>query len=229
MNVTYLGHSCFIFDFDGIKVLTDPFITYNELAQSIDKESITCEYILLTHGHQDHMADAAFFAKKDGATLVAIYEITEWFKTQGICEDKLLPMNIGGKAPLPFGTVKMVTAVHSSVLPDGTYGGNPAGYVIQTADKVFYFAGDTALTYDMKIIAELYGQIDTAFLPVGDRLTMDVADAMRAADWVNTHKVVGMHYDTFPNIQLNKQQAQQTAQQAGKELLLLEIGEMITL
>jgi L-ascorbate metabolism protein UlaG (beta-lactamase superfamily) len=225
MNVTFLGHSCFLFDFDGVKVLTDPFITYNDLAKDVDKEAINCDYILLSHGHQDHMADAEFFARKDKATLIAIYDIAEWFREKGV--ENLLHMNIGGKAPLPFGTVKMVAAVHSSVLPDGTYGGNPAGYVIQSANKVYYFAGDTALTYDMKIIAELYGKVDAAFLPIGDRLTMDVADAVKAADWVNTNTIVGMHFDTFPNIQLDKEQAQQTVEQAGKELILLNIGETI--
>lgn len=227
MTVTYLGHSCFLFDFDGIKVLTDPFITNNDLAKAIDKENVTCEYILLSHGHQDHMADAEYFAKKDKATLVAIYEIAEWFKQKGI--ENLVPLNIGGKALLPFGTVKMVTAVHSSVLPDGTYGGNPAGYIIQTADKIIYFAGDTALTYDMKLIAERYGKVNVAFLPIGDCLTMGVEDALIAAEWVNTNKVIGMHYDTFPNIQLDKEQALKAAQQAGKELILLAIGETKTI
>ncbi|PSR53320.1 metal-dependent hydrolase [Adhaeribacter arboris] len=227
MTVTYLGHSCFLFDFDGVKVLVDPFITYNDLAKSIDKENITCEYILLSHGHQDHMADAEYFAKKDNATLIAIYDIAEWFKQKGV--ENLVHLNIGGKAPLPFGTVKMVTAVHSSVLPDGSYGGNPAGYVIQTVDKVFYFAGDTALTYDMKLIAEKFGQVDVAFLPIGDRLTMDIEDALIAAEWVNTNKIIGMHYDTFPNIKLDKEQAFKAAQQAGKELILLAIGETVTI
>jgi L-ascorbate metabolism protein UlaG (beta-lactamase superfamily) len=227
MNVTYLGHSCFLFDFDGIKVLTDPFITYNGLAKSIDTETINCDYILLSHGHQDHMADAEYFLKKDNATLVAIYDIAEWFKEKGI--ENLVHLNIGGKTALPFGLVKMVTAVHSSVLPDGTYGGNPAGYVIQTHERVIYFAGDTALTYDMKLIADRFKKVDVAFLPIGDALTMDIEDAVIAADWVNTDKIIGMHYDTFPNIQLNKEAALQTAQQAGKNLVLLSIGEKITI
>lgn len=227
MNVTYLGHSCFLFDFDGIKVLTDPFITYNGLAKSIDKEAINCDYILLSHGHIDHMADAEFFLKKDNATLVAIYDIAEWFKEKGI--ENLVHLNIGGKTALPFGLVKMVAAVHSSVLPDGTYGGNPAGYVVQTKDRVIYFAGDTALTYDMKLIADRFEKVDVAFLPIGDVLTMDIEDAVIAADWVNTDKIIGMHYDTFPNIQLNKEKALQTAQQANKELVLLAIGETITI
>lgn len=227
MEITYLGHSCFLLDFDGVKVLTDPFITYNSLAESIDKHAINCGYVLLSHGHQDHMADAEYFLKKDNATLIAIYEIAEWFKQKEV--ENSVPLNIGGKTALPFGTVKMVTAVHSSVLPDGTYGGNPAGYVIQTKDQVIYFAGDTALTYDMKLIAERYGKVDVAFLPIGDSLTMGVEDALIAADWVNTSKIIGMHYDTFPNIQLNKEAALQAAQQAGKNLLLPAIGETITL
>ncbi|QNF35162.1 metal-dependent hydrolase [Adhaeribacter swui] len=227
MNVTYLGHSCFLLEINGTKVITDPFITYNELAKKIDKESITCDYVLLSHGHMDHMADAEYFLKKDNATLIAIYDIAEWFKQKGV--EKLIHLNIGGKTQLPFGSVKMVTAVHSSVLPDGTYGGNPAGYVIQTTDKVFYFAGDTALTYDMKLIADRFKKVDAAFLPIGDSLTMDVEDAIVAAEWVNTQKIIGMHFDTFPNIQLDKDKAKQTVQEANKELLLLAIGETITL
>ena len=227
MNVTYLGHSCFLLNINGIKVLIDPFITYNELAKDINKDDITCDFILLTHGHMDHMADAEFLAKKNNATIVAIFEIAEWFKAKGI--ENLVHMNIGGKAALPFGLVKMVTAVHSSVLPDGTYGGNPAGFVVQTDDKTIYFAGDTALTYDMKIISERFGKVDVAFLPIGDRLTMDIEDAMIAASWVNAEKIIGMHYDTFPNIQLDKEHARQVAQQAGKDLVLLAIGETTTI
>jgi L-ascorbate metabolism protein UlaG (beta-lactamase superfamily) len=226
MQLTYFGHSCFLLNIGGTRVLFDPFITYNPLAASIDKEKIEADYILLSHGHQDHMADAAYFAGKNEAAIVANFEICEWYKSKGI--ENVVPMNLGGKVQLPFGTVKMVNAVHSSVLPDGTYGGNPAGFVVKSAEKTFYFAGDTALTYDMKIIAEQY-QVDFAFLPIGGQLTMDIDDALVAANWVNTNHLIGMHYDTFPFIQIDPIDTLEVARRAGKQLTLLQIGEEINL
>lgn len=224
MEITYLGHSCFLLNLGGTLVLFDPFISYNPLAANINKEEIEADYILLSHAHQDHTADAEYFAKKNNASIVAIYEVCEWYKAKGL--ENVVPMNIGGKVHLPFGTVRMVTAVHSSVLPDGTYGGNPAGFVVETADKTFYFAGDTALTYDMKIIAEQY-HIDFAFLPIGGQLTMDIDDAVMAANWVGAKKIIGMHYDTFPFIQINPIETLEVARQAGKQLTLMQIGETI--
>jgi L-ascorbate metabolism protein UlaG (beta-lactamase superfamily) len=226
MELTYLGHSCFLFNIGGTRVLLDPFLTYNPLAAAIDKEQIEADYILLSHAHQDHVADAEYFARKNQAPIVAIFEVCEWYKSKGI--ENVVPMNIGGKVRLPFGTVKMVTAIHSSVLPDGTYGGNPAGFVVETPEKTFYFAGDTALTYDMKIIAEQY-QIDFALLPIGGQLTMDIDDALVAASWVNTNRVIGMHYDSFPFIQIDHNAALEAARQAGKDLTLLAVGEKINL
>lgn len=226
MDITYFGHSCFLVDLGGTRVLFDPFITYNPLAASVDKEAIAADYILLSHAHQDHMADAEAIARKNSASIVAIYEVCEWYKTKGI--ENLVHLNIGGKVALPFGKVKMVSAVHSSVLPDGTYGGNPAGFVIETPEKTFYFAGDTGLTYDMKIIAEQY-QVDFAFLPIGGQLTMDIDDALVAANWVNTRRVIGMHYDTFPFIRIEPEETLEKARQAGINLSLLQIGEKINL
>lgn len=226
MGITYLGHSCFLVDIGGYRILFDPFISYNELAKDIEKEKLTADYILLSHAHQDHLADAEYFAQKDNAGIVAAYEICEWYKAKGI--ENVVHMNIGGKVHLPFGTVKMVAAAHSSVLPDGTYGGNPAGFVVESAEKSFYFAGDTALTYDMKIIAEQY-KIDFAFLPVGGVLTMDIYDAVIAANWVNTRRIIGMHYDTWPNIEINHIEALEVARQSGKQLDLIPIGESITI
>ena len=226
MEIKYLGHSCFLLNIGGTRVLFDPFISYNPLASQINKEEIEADYILLSHGHQDHTADVEYFAKKNNAAVVAIFEICEWYKSKEI--ENVVPMNIGGKVKLPFGTVKMVTAIHSSVLPDGTYGGNPAGFVVETKEKTFYFAGDTALTYDMKIIAEQY-RIDFAFLPIGGQLTMDIDDALITANWVGTNRLIGMHYDTFPPIQIDHQAALHTAQKAGKELTLIPIGETINI
>ena len=227
MEITYLGHSCFLLDLGGTRVLFDPFITYNELAGSIDKEQIQVDFIMLSHGHEDHLADAEYFAQKDNAAIVATYEICEWYKAKGL--ENLVHMNIGGKVHLPFGTVRMVHAAHSSVLPDGTYGGSPAGYVIESADKTIYFAGDTALTYEMKLIGELYQRVDVAFMPIGGCLTMDIYDALIAANWVNTRKIIGMHYDTWPNIEIDPIEAMEASRQAGKELTLVQIGEKIIL
>lgn len=207
-------------------MLFDPFITPNPLAKDIDIDQIECDYILLSHGHSDHVADAEYLLKKTGATLVATFEIVSWYGQKGI--EKSHPMNTGGKVHLPFGTVKMVNAVHSSSLPDGTYAGLAAGFVIESAEKTFYFAGDTALHLDMKLIGERY-KVDFAMLPIGDNFTMDVEDAMVAANYVGTKKVVGMHYDTFPYIEIDHVEALEIARRQQKELILMEIGQTIEL
>ncbi|GGE94149.1 metal-dependent hydrolase [Hymenobacter cavernae] len=226
MNVTYYGHSSFLFEIEGSKVLFDPFISPNPLASAIDVTTIEADYLLLSHGHGDHVADAEAIGKRTGAEVVAIAEIAGWFGNKGL--KAAYPMNIGGKVKLPFGTVKMVAAAHSSSLPDGSYGGLAAGFVVEAEGKTFYFAGDTALTYDMKLIAEQH-KLDFALLPIGDNYTMGIGDALIAADWVGASKIIGMHYDTFPVIKIDQEAAKQQAQQAGKELVLLQIGETITL
>jgi len=226
MNVTYYGHSSFLFEIEGSKVLFDPFISPNPLASAIDVATIEADYLLLSHGHGDHVADAEAVGQRTGAEVVAIAEIAGWFGNKGL--KAAYPMNIGGKVKLPFGTVKMVAAAHSSSLPDGSYGGLAAGFVIEAEGKTFYFAGDTALTYDMKLIGEQH-KLDFALLPIGDNYTMGIDDALVAANWVGASKIIGMHYDTFPVIKIDQEAAKQQAQQAGKELVLLQIGETITL
>ena len=226
MEITYYGQSCFLIKIGDHNVLFDPFISPNELAKDIDVDSIKADYILLSHGHQDHVHDAERIAKNNGATIVSTFEIASWYGEKGI--EKTHPMNIGGKVTLPFGTVKMVTAVHSSSLPDGTYAGVASGYVVETEDKAFYFAGDTALTYDMKLIPEQF-DLDFALLPIGDNFTMDIHDALIAADFVQVDKVIGMHYDTFPYIAIDHEEVKEVAQMAGKELILMEIGQTINL
>ena len=222
MRLTYYGHASFLVELGGQKVLFDPFIRPNELAKAIDVDQIEADYILLTHGHGDHVADVEEIGKRTGAELVAIAEVAHWFGKKGL--NAAYPMNIGGKVTLPFGTVRMVAATHSSSLPDGTYGGVAAGFVIEAEGKTFYFAGDTALTYDMKIIKEQH-QLDFALLPIGDNYTMGIDDALVAADWVGATKVIGMHYDTFPAIKIDHAQTKAKAEKAGKQLMLLEIGE----
>ncbi|WP_226390269.1 metal-dependent hydrolase [Penaeicola halotolerans] len=222
IGLTYYGHSTFLLDIAGEKVLFDPFISANELAKDIDISMIKPDYILVTHGHSDHVADVEQIAKASGAKLIANFEIATWFANKGI--SNYHPMNHGGKLKLPFGTVKMVNAIHSSTLPDGASGGNPAGFVIETAQGTFYYAGDTALTYDMKLIGESY-DIDFAFLPIGDNFTMDIHDAIKAADFVKTDKIIGMHYDTFGYIKVDHEAIKAAAKQAGKQLHILKIGE----
>lgn len=226
MQITYYGHSCFLIEIDGKNILFDPFITPNELAAKIDINSIRADYILLSHGHQDHMADVETIYKNTKATLVSNFEIVSWFGNKGV--EHSHPMNHGGKATFDFGTVRMVNAIHSSSFPDGSYAGNPAGFVVETADKTFYYAGDTALTLDMKLIGEAY-DIDFAFMPIGDNFTMDIKDAVKAADFVKTNTIIGMHYDTFPYIKLDKKEAENVAANGKKELKLMDIGETLTL
>ena len=226
MRITYYGHSCFLIETGGKKILFDPFITPNELAKDIDINSIETDYILLSHGHQDHMADVAAIYKNTQATLVTNFELVNWFGEKGV--EHAHPMNLGGKKEFDFGTVKMVNALHSSSLPDGTYAGSPAGFVVSTKEKTFYYAGDTALSLDMKLIAEEY-DIDFAFMPIGDNFTMGIQDALKAADFVKTNTIVGMHYDTFPYIRLDQKKAKNVAANTGKELKLMEIGGTLTL
>lgn len=226
MEITYYGQSCFLIRIDEHRILFDPFISPNDLASEIDVDSIKADFILLSHGHSDHVADAERIAKNNDATLIANFEVANWFGEKGI--EKTHPMNPGGKVTLPFGTVKMVTAIHSSSMPDGSYGGVATGFVVETENQAFYFAGDTALTYDMKLIPEQF-DLDFALLPIGDNFTMDIHDAMLAADFVQVDKVIGMHYDTFPTIEIDKEEVQEVAQMAGKELILMEIGQTINL
>ncbi len=226
IEITYYGQSCFLFKLGEHNVLFDPFISPNELAKGIDVDSIKADYILLSHGHQDHAHDAEQIAKNNNATLIATFEIVNWFSAKGV--EKTHPMNTGGKVTLPFGTVKMVNAIHSSSLPDGSYAGSAAGFVIETENQAFYFAGDTALTYDMKLIPEQF-DLDFALLPIGDNFTMDIHDALVAADFVQVDKFIGMHYDTFPYIKIDEDEVKEVAQMAGKEVILMEIGQTINL
>ncbi|TDB65121.1 metal-dependent hydrolase [Arundinibacter roseus] len=226
MKITYFGHSCFGIETAHHRLLFDPFISPNILANAIDKDLIEADYIFISHGHEDHVADAEYLAKRTGATVVANYEIYSWLQGKGV--EKGHPMNTGGKWTFEFGQVQMVAAMHSSSLPDGSYGGSANGFVIQLGGKTFYFAGDTALFSDMKFIGEEY-DIDFAFLPIGSNFTMDIYDACRAAHFVNTKQVIGMHYDTFPYIVIDKEAVQRTAETSNIELHLLPIGGSLSL
>lgn len=224
MNITYYGHSCFGVEINGKHLLFDPFISPNELARGIDINLVPADYILISHGHSDHIADAESIAKRTGAKVICNWEISVWLEKKGVTE--IRPMNTGGKVKLDFGSVKCVVAQHSSSMPDGSYGGNPMGFVIESTEGNFYYAGDTALTYDMKLIGD-YRNVDFAFLPIGDNFTMGVDNAIIASDFIKCNDIIGMHYDTFGYIMIDQQEAISKFDRSGKELTLLEIGNTI--
>lgn len=226
MKLTYFGHSCFGVELGGTHLLFDPFITPNELASKIELEKIPADFVLISHGHADHLADAEAILSRTGAQLVSNWEIVDWFGKKGF--QNALPMNHGGSATFPFGKVKYTPAVHSSGLPDGSYGGNPGGFLVQSPEGSFYYSGDTALTMDMKLLAEECA-VDFAVLPIGDHFTMGAEDASRAGEFVGTKRVVGVHYDTFPYIRIDKTSAREAFHRRQIELLLPEIGGSIAL
>ncbi len=224
MKFTYYGHSCFLVETKGKKILFDPFITSNELAKHIDVSKIECDYIAISHGHFDHISDVVTIAKRTNAIVICAYEIYEWLSKQGLTNFR--PMNTGGKWSTDFGVVKAVAAVHSSCLPDGKYGANPMGFVINTTEGDFYYSGDTALTMDMQLIPR-WAKLKFAVLPIGDKFTMDIEDAITTSDFVQCNKVIGVHYDTFEQIKINHEVAKEKFAKAGKELILLKIGQTI--
>ncbi len=222
MKVRYYGQSAVEVEVKGKKILFDPFISPNNLASHVDVNALNPDYIFVTHGHEDHVADLVEVAKQSDAQVVTNFEIVNWLTTQGIKNSH--PVNHGGSVQFEFGRAKYVKAIHSSMLPDGTNGGNPGGFVIESDEGTFYHAGDTALTYDMKLIAEEFN-LDFAFLPIGDNFTMGIEDAAKACDFINCNRVIGVHYDTFPYIEIDKEKAKQYFQSKGKELILIPIGE----
>ncbi|WP_462267872.1 metal-dependent hydrolase [Mucilaginibacter sp.] len=225
MKFTYYGHATFELEVNGKKLLFDPFITPNPLASAIDISTLRPDYILLSHGHGDHIADLFEIQQNSGAKVIAIAEIAAWLAGKGIADAH--GMNLGGGFNFDFGRVKMVTALHSSSMPDGSYGGNPAGFIIYAEGKKFYFAGDTALTLDMKLLAD--ENLDWAALPIGDNYTMGVDDAIKAAGFINCNNIIGVHYDTFPPIKIDVEEAKEKFVKAGLNLKLPAIGETLAL
>ncbi len=222
MQIQYLGHSSFLITIGNYTILTDPFISGNPINSTVKVEDITCDFILISHGHADHILDAAAIAKRTNATIICSWEIYEWFQKKGLTN--LHPMNTGGGWQFAFGKVKCVVAQHSSGLPDGSYGGNPMGFVIESTEGNFYFAGDTALTLDMQLIPRICKPLDYAILPIGSNFTMDVADAIIAAEFIACKKIIGCHFDTFGFIVIDKEQAIADFTAADIDLVLLEIG-----
>lgn len=225
MKITYLGHSCFQIDTGKAKLVFDPFIRPNELAKGkVDIDSIEADYILVSHGHEDHTADLVYLAKKTGAKVVGSWEMQVWLNKQGI--DNTHAMNFGGSWEFDFGKVKFFQAAHTSSFADGSYAGAAGGFIVTTEEQCFYFAGDTGLFQDMKLIP-MFHQLDFAFLPIGDNFTMDAEQAVIAADFIDCEEIIAMHFDTFGFIEIDKEAARSSFENMGKHLMIPEIGESI--
>lgn len=226
MKFTYYGQACFAMEITGKKLLFDPFITGNPLVKDIDLKSIQADYILVSHGHGDHVGDLIAIAQNTQATIIAMPEVGKWITKNGY--EKIHEMNYGAFMA-DFGEVRMVPAAHSSSMPDGGYGGNPAGFVIKTEEGNFYYAGDTCLIMDMQLIPKYYAKLDVAILPVGGNFTMNPADALIASDFVQCNKIIGVHFNTWPPITIDTTKAKELFKASGKELILPSIGETILL
>jgi L-ascorbate metabolism protein UlaG (beta-lactamase superfamily) len=192
-RVRWLGHACVQVESDGQTVLIDPFLTGNPAAATTADE-VAANFILVSHGHFDHVGDAVAIAQRTGATAISNFEIANWLEKQGVA--KVHPQHIGGSHAFAFGRVKLTQAFHGSMLPDGSYGGNPCGFLLYLNDgKKVYHAGDTGLFGDMRLIGE--EGIDLAILPIGDNFTMGPDDALRAVKLLQAKKVFPIHYNTW--------------------------------
>ncbi|MGS4344282.1 metal-dependent hydrolase [Myroides odoratus] len=228
MKITYYGHACLGIQIEDIHVIVDPFITGNPLpeAKKIDVNGIKADYILLTHAHGDHIADVELIAQNNPEVIiVSNAEIAGHYEAKGF---NAHPMNHGGSWTFDFGKVKYTPAIHSSSFPDGSYGGQPGGFVIESKNKNIYIAGDTSLTMDMKLIP-MFTALDLAIFPIGSNFTMGIDEAVIAADFVQCDKVLGYHFDTFGYIEIDHEEAKRKFFESGKDLMLLAIGESLTL
>jgi L-ascorbate metabolism protein UlaG (beta-lactamase superfamily) len=222
MNITYYGHACFAAEIAGKHLLFDPFITQNPLAKAVDIKKIKADFILVSHGHDDHLADAVDIARRTNALVIANFEVAEWLGGEGVT--RVHGVNPGGTFDLGVARAKSVLAIHSSSLPDGSYGGCPGGFVVESGEGNFYYSGDTALTCDMKLIGETT-KLKFAVLCIGGNFTMAADAAVRAAEFVQCRDVLGVHYDTFPPIKIDHAKAQETFKAGGRTLHLMMIGE----
>jgi L-ascorbate metabolism protein UlaG (beta-lactamase superfamily) len=226
LKVTWLGHSTFLMTSPkGVRLLFDPFLANNPACPPSAKRVDSVNLMLITHGHSDHCEDAPALARETGATVVASPELAGWLGRQGV--KHLRPMNIGGRQRLSGLDIAMVAAVHSSSAPDGTYLGPATGFVVRFEDaRTIYFAGDTALFGDMRLIRERHAP-DVAFLPIGDRFTMGPEDAAIAAEWLGVKAIVPMHYGTFPELTGTPEELRNFARPRAIEVLEIRAGDAL--
>ena len=222
MKISYHGHSFVQVENNNHSILIDPFLSGNPTAIT-KPEDLKCDYVILTHGHGDHISDAISVAKKNDAMIISSFEIANYAGSKGL---KSHPLGIGGGYNFQFGRVKLTIAHHSSSFPDGTYAGNPAGVILTMDGKTIYHAGDTALFYDMKLIGEM-NKIDLAFLPIGDNFTMGIDDAVKAAEFINAGLTVPIHYNTFDIIKANPEDFKRKTESISKKCRIINIGESI--
>jgi len=224
MKIIYHGHSFVQVESDKHSILIDPFLSGNPTAVT-KPDDLKCDYVILTHGHGDHISDALAVAKKNNATIISSFEIANYAGANGVTAH---PLGIGGGFNFPFGRVKLTIAHHSSSFPDGSYAGNPAGVLLTIDGKTIYHAGDTGLFYDMKLIGEM-NKIDLAFLPIGDNFTMGIDDAVKAAEFINAGITVPIHYSTFDIIKANPEDFKKKVESIGKKCRIINIGESVVL
>ena len=225
IKVTWYGHSAFRLDIGSHRILIDPFLTDNALAP-VSADDVDADYILITHGHGDHVGDAVSIAQRTGALVISNFEICNWLNAQGV--DNTHPQHIGGGYPHPFGYLKLTIAHHGSSLPDGSCGGAPAGLLLTAEDKRLYFAGDTGLFYSMRLIGE--DGIDFAVLPIGDNFTMGPDDALRAVQLIAPKVVMPIHYDTFEVIQQDPVAwAAKVSKESSAQPVVLQPGDSLQL
>jgi L-ascorbate metabolism protein UlaG (beta-lactamase superfamily) len=225
MEINYYGHSCFEVHYNEHRILFDPFISPNPKAAEIKLSHIKPTLIVISHAHGDHIADAESIAKKCGIPILANYEITSWFAEKGV--EHTIGMNTGGTFQIDDLSISLTQALHSSSFPDGSYGGNPNGFAIRCGERRFYYAGDTDIFGDMQLIAQYY-KPEFSILPVGDHFTMGFERAAEAAKLLNVKKVIGVHFDTFPPIEIDHYKAKSHFAAHGLDLNLPEIGQTIT-
>lgn len=226
-EITWLGHGSFLIQAGGQALLIDPFLDDSPTAPQ-KADTVAADTILITHGHFDHLTDAVTIAQRTGATVIANFEISNWLQGQGLAETQLEAMNVGGQIEQSFGRVKMTLAHHSSSLPDGTYGGLAAGFLLALNGGHVYFAGDTSLFLDMKLIG-LVG-LELAVLPIGDRFTMGPDDALEAVKLLGPKRVLPCHYNTWPPIEQDAiAWAELVRKQTAAEPIVIEPGETVAL